>query len=138
MTSTILPTRNPAWGFYGTMESLGFDAERAWQTASQLIATATGATDPNAYGPEAVRDWLDSKDGRHFADMVHDQHQAYRDRPGDPLARAIEHAVRTYQSWTISAQTARTHGIPAGLPYLTGWVQYHAIQAEMHDEVEHP
>lgn len=31
------------------------------------------------------------------------------------------------------SQTQRDTGIPAGLPYLTGWIQHHAIEAEMNE-----
>ena len=64
MTTTILPSRNEAWGFFGTMESSGTDTMQAWNAASARIATATGAS------AEGVRDFLDSRHGRHFADEV--------------------------------------------------------------------
>ena len=66
MTTTILPTRNTEWGFWGTIDriddDLAADAPKAWTQASQAIAAATGVS------PEGVRDFLDSRHGRHFAD----------------------------------------------------------------------
>ena len=64
MTSTTLPTRNEAWGFFGTMQTAGADPMQAWNAASAMIAAATDAS------PEGVRDFLDSRHGRHFADDV--------------------------------------------------------------------
>ena len=64
MTTTILPTRNEAWGFFGTMQTAGADPMQAWNAASAMIAAATEAS------AEGVRDFLDSRYGRHFADDV--------------------------------------------------------------------
>ena len=66
-TITILPTRNEAWGFFGTMQAAGADPMQAWNAASAMIAAATDAS------PEGVRDFLDSRYGRHFADDVVDR-----------------------------------------------------------------
>ena len=64
MTSTTLPSRNEAWGFFGTMQTAGADPMQAWNAASAMIAAETDAS------PEGVRDFLDSRYGRHFADDV--------------------------------------------------------------------
>ena len=120
----ILPTQNEAWGFFGTMTSAGHDPMRAWQVASAMIAADTGA-DEAYYGPEGVRRFLDSRDGRHFADMVTDWM-----RRGDSLEAAIERTIEQYGLWRINRTTEREYGIPAGLPYLLGWVQHYAIEAE--------
>lgn len=58
-----LQTENPAWGFWGTISHQADPAE-AWAFAFQAIRTATGCTEPR------VRDFLDSRHGRHFADDV--------------------------------------------------------------------
>ena len=64
MTNSPLPTRNEARGFYGS--TAGFmDADAAWLIAFPAVAKATGVT------AEGVRDFLDSRHGRHFADDVH-------------------------------------------------------------------
>ena len=127
MTKTAtLTTENPCWGFYGTIENAGHDADQAWQLATTAITDATQAHD--GYGPEGVRDFLDSRDGRHFADMVADAHMTGQGKV--TLAQAITEATRRYSAWTIGRTTARDHGIPRGLPYLTGWVTHYAIAAE--------
>ena len=64
MTMTILPTRNEAWGYFGTMQLAGADPMQSWNVASAMIETETEAS------AEAVRDFLDSRQGRHFADDV--------------------------------------------------------------------
>lgn len=124
-----LDTQNPAFGFYGTIETAGLDAERAWEAAFEAIADAADAHDENAYGPDAVRLFLDSRDGRHFADQVTD----YYRQNGGQLGLAIDHAVMTYQRRGTDKATEREYGIPMGLPYITGWVTHHAIEAEMND-----
>jgi hypothetical protein len=120
MTTTILPTRNEAWGLFGTMQSAGADPMQAWNAASAMIAAATDAS------PEAVRDFLDSRHGRHFADEV-----AGALAKGRGLEDAIEAAIARWQGWRIDRRTYREEGIPAGLPYLTGWVAHFQILDEM-------
>ena len=44
MTPTTLPTRNEAWGFFGTMQTAGADPMQAWNAASAMIAAATDAS----------------------------------------------------------------------------------------------
>jgi hypothetical protein len=60
---SCLPTNNTDWGFWGT---IGHEADRAtaWAMAMPAVMQATGC--PEA----AVRDFLDSRHGRHFADDV--------------------------------------------------------------------
>lgn len=115
-----LPTRNETWGFYGTMDRFGADAQQAWTAASAMIAAATGAT------PEGVRDFLDSRRGRHFADEVGNEIHG-----GFGLEEAIERAIARWQGWRIGRQTSRETGIPAELPYLTGFVMHHQILDEI-------
>lgn len=124
-TTTDLRSENTAWGFYGTMATMGQDPEAAWDIAFGAIQDATGAFDPNAFGPDAVRLFLDSRGGRHFADEVSNQLHA-----GLDLEPAIVAATNRHMAWKIDRQTERDYGIPAGLPYLIGWVQHFAIEAE--------
>ena len=74
-----------------------------------------------------IRDFLDSNMGRHFADDV------VGNMMGCDIALepAITSTIRRWQDWRISRQTEREEGIPAGLPYLTGWVQHFAVTAAM-------
>lgn len=74
-------------------------------------AAATGCS------VEAVRDFLDSRHGRHLADDV-----ANGLSQGLALEDAVEAAVTRWMSWRIGRKTARETGIPEGLPYLTGFV----------------
>ena len=117
-TITILPSQNPDQGFWGTIERQTNPAE-AWSLALTAIATATGCA------PDEVRAFLDSRQGRHFADEVTNGLAA-----GKPLEAATNVAVTTWMGWTISRRVAREDGIPQGLPYLTGFVMAEAIAAE--------
>jgi hypothetical protein len=119
--ATILPSANPAWGFIGT---IGHDADpaEAWAMAMPAIAIATGCPDA------AVRDFLDSRHGRHFADDVANGLTA-----GLDLQAAIGTAVSRWMDWTISRRAARETGIPRWLPYLTGFVTHCEIDADALD-----
>jgi len=121
-TTTTLPTNNEAWGFWGTMHMSGHAAETAaaWTTASEAIARATSCS------PEGVRDFLDSRHGRHFADDVVDSL-----RSGTTLDDAVSAAVARWMGWRISRSMSRETGIPHGLPYLTGLVADYEIMTEL-------
>lgn len=113
--SPILPTANEAWGFWGTM---GADATAAWPLAFAAIQEATGED------ADAVRAFLDSRHGRHFADDVQGfQTTLY-------LKDAVPAAVARWMGWTISRATSRDTGIPHGMPYLTGFVVNEGFAAE--------
>lgn len=69
LSESVLPTENEGYGFFGT--SLDHidgvpQAEKFWEIASKVLAKERG------WNPTKVRDWLDSKSGRHFADTVSD------------------------------------------------------------------
>ena len=104
------------WGFWGTMKE---DAPSAWEIALPAIATITGCEF------EAVRAFLDSRHGRHFADEV--RNQLLKDKA---LADAIDAAITEWMGWTIGRQTSKQYGIPRGLPYLTGFVTHCGIIEE--------
>lgn len=118
--TTILPTRNREWGFFGTMMRAGQNAFEAWDAASAAIANAID--DHEGHAAEGIRDFLDSRHGRHFADTV-----ASNIHTGLPFEVALSEAITEWQGWRIDRRTSRAEGIPAGLPYLTGWVQHFAI-----------
>ena len=104
----MLTTQNEAWGFWGAM---GGHASVAWPVAMTQIADATG--EPF----ESVRLFLDSKQGRHFADAVQDglaQDLA--------LDAAIAQVIAQWMDWKIGRITSRETGIPRGMPYLSGFV----------------
>lgn len=109
----IPATQNEAWGFWGTMDTHAADA---WPIAMVAISEATGEP------LEAVRAFLDSKHGRHFADDA--LNEMLR---GHDIKQAIDAAVTRWMDWTIGRQTSKDYGIPRGLPYLTGFVIHAAI-----------
>jgi hypothetical protein len=115
---TTLPTNNEAWGFWGTIAHHAEPAQ-AWPIAMQAVADATGCSEA------AVRDFLDSRHGRHFADDV-----ANGLFGGLSLPAAIGLAIERWMGWTIDRRTACKTGIPRGLPYLTGFVIDCEIMAE--------
>jgi hypothetical protein len=75
-----------------------------------------------------VRDFLDSRHGRHLADTVVDHLNA-----GQQLDPAIAAAIDTWMGWRIGRLMARETGIPQGLPYLTGLVGQMQVEAELED-----
>jgi hypothetical protein len=130
MTDPILPSRNESHGFFGTLTNCPLRERRSaevWILASRLIATAIRVD--SADERIGVRDFLDSRMGRHFADDVVGALQC----GAADSEIAITSAIRKWQGWRISRATEREDGIPAGLPYLTGWVQHFAITAAMED-----
>lgn len=114
MNSNTTPTtQNEAWGFWGTM---GGHACVAWSIAMTQIADVTGES------LESVRAFLDSKQGRHFADAVQDGLASHL-----TMEAAVAQAIAKWMDWKIGRITSRETGIPRGLPYLTGFV----IQAQI-------
>jgi hypothetical protein len=113
MNAAIPASGNKTWGFWGTM---GGHASVAWPLAVQAVAAATGENF------DAVRAFLDSRYGRHFADEVHNGLFA-----GFALPEAIAAATRKWMDRKISRQTEWEYGIPRGLSYLTGFVLHCGI-----------
>jgi hypothetical protein len=118
MSTNTLPTRNTEWGFFGTIGHHA-DAQTAWPLAMAAIADKTSCP------VTAVRDFLDSRFGRHFADDVANGLVA-----GLAIEPAIDAAISRWMAWSISRRTEREMGIPRGLPYLTGFVTHCEIEAE--------
>ncbi|MCP4243933.1 MAG: hypothetical protein GY772_25560 [bacterium] len=126
MTSNPLPTQNTEWGFFGTIDRGGeLAAKGAWAEASRQLAEACGLPD-DEFRAEGIRAFLDGRLGRHFADTVNGNASRYK----QPVDVAISEAIAEWQRHQISKQTSRDHGIPMGLPQLTGWIFHHAIEAE--------
>ena len=128
MSELLLPSQNEDHGFYGQMSTCALrdrPTDRIWAVTCAFIGLATGA----GTGDEmrGIRDFLDSSMGRHFADDVIEALQGRAINNEIAIIKAIE----KWQAWTISVETQREEGIPAGLPYLTGWVQHFAILAAM-------
>ena len=112
-TPATLPSRNEARGFLGAIRPYA-DPQQAWDLAMGAIAKTTGCTD------EAVRAFLDSRDGRRFADEVINGLIGRLDLP-----LAIESAIERWMRQRIDARIETELGIPEGLPYLTGFVCMH-------------
>ena len=124
----ILPSRNEDYGFFRTLTVCPQRDRRSaevWNLASRLIAEALGASSEDEM--IGIRDFLDSRIGRHFADDVVGNMTGCN----IGLEPAIAAAIRRWQGWRIDRATERSEGIPAGLPYLTGWVQHFAVAAAM-------
>jgi hypothetical protein len=126
-THPILPSRNEEYGFYRSLTvcPLRDCSADVWTRASRLIADAIGADSEDEM--IGIRDFLDSRMGRHFADDVVGNMMGC----STDTETAITSAIRRWQDWRISRKTERCDGIPAGLPYLTGWVQHFAVTASM-------
>jgi hypothetical protein len=120
--SNIPATQNEDWGFWGTMNE---HAPAAWPLAMTAIADATDED------IGAVRAFLDSRHGRHFADTVHNG-IFY----GQPLPDAIQAATDKWMGWTIGRQTSREYDIPRGTPYLTGFVVHCGLIEEAASDKE--
>ena len=118
-TTATPPTAIPDWGFWGAIRHHADQAE-AWRLAMQAIGAAT------ACGETAVRDFLDSRFGRHLADDVGNGLSE-----GMNLAEAVDAVVARWMAWTITRRTERDTGIPSGLPYLVGFVTDCAIMADL-------
>ncbi len=105
---TIPQTQNLIFGFYGTMHLAGVNAPAAWEAAVHAIERAT------LHEERAdIAAWLDSKDGRHFADYIVDGL-----RQDKPINAAISSAVRTWMAMQPDAEMVRQYGVPADTPYL--------------------
>ena len=127
-THPILPSRNEDFGFFRALSVCPERDRRSaevWALASTLIAAAIRADSEDEM--IGIRDFLDSRTGCHFADYV----VGNMTRCNINLETAVTSAIRRWQDWRISRQTERDEGIPAGLPYLTGWVQHFAVTAVM-------
>lgn len=118
---THLPSQNEAHGFFGTIRHHA-EPDEAWPLAMGMVARTTSCPD------EAVRAFLDSRYGRHFADEVADALARVRD-----LAPALEQAIERWMDRRIDRRTEDELGIPAGLPYLTGLVRMQEALLEFAD-----
>ncbi|MBK5946037.1 hypothetical protein CCR83_06140 [Rhodobacter veldkampii DSM 11550] len=124
----VLPSRNEDYGFFRTLTVCPERDRRSpevWTLASRQIAEAIHADSEDEM--IGIRDFLDSRMGRHFADDVVGNMMGC----AIGLEAAIGSAIRRWQDWRTDRKAEREHGIPAGLPYLTGWVQHFAITAAM-------
>ena len=104
-------TLNEGWGFYGTVVKTGIlRPEPAWDAAIIAVRDAAGISE------EGARAFLDSRQGRHFANAV-----LGRVESGATFQAALEATISEWMEWRIDAATSRHTGIPRGLPYLVGF-----------------
>jgi hypothetical protein len=117
---SAVPSTNKDWGFWG-MGTISHHADpsEAWPLAIRAIAGATG------FGESAVRDFLDSRHGRHFADDVTN---SLHDNLALPAA--IDTAVERWMAWNVDRYMQAQTGIPCDLPYLVGLVGDFEFEAE--------
>jgi hypothetical protein len=111
---TLLATPNESHGFYGTMGPL---APAAWPVALMALVTATHQS------PQAIRLFLDSTYGRHFANSVLNACH------GAELAVAIAATVQDWMQRPLSRAEARTlrpprGGSPFKGPYLVRLIRH--------------
>ena len=122
-TTTTLPTENEAWGFYGTCGQHGLtQGERivAWAEATRQLRNETGEE------LEHIRAFLDSAMGRHFADAICGDIKVH----GQDVRTAVAATIEKWMTWRITRSTSKSTGIPAGLPYLTGFIISAGIEAD--------
>ena len=102
--ATATACNNEARSFYGI---IGQHAEpnQAWALAVARITRSTGRCD------QAVRDFLDSRYGRHFADEVAMGLCVGRDLPG-----AIDEAIERWMDRRIDAAIESEFGSRRGYP----------------------
>jgi hypothetical protein len=98
-THAVLPSRNKDYGFFRTLTvcpQRDRPSDEVWMLASTLIAKAIRpTTEEEMIG---IRDFLDSRIGRHFADDV------VGNMTGCKIdsATAIRSSIRRWQDWRIS------------------------------------
>jgi hypothetical protein len=102
--TTAIASKNEARGFYGTIEQHA-EPNQAWALAVAGITKGTGRCD------QAVRDFLDGRYGRHFADEV-----AMGLRSGRDFPRAIDEAIERWMDRRIDAAIESELGIRRGCP----------------------
>ncbi|EMM5100331.1 hypothetical protein ACK249_003678 [Pseudomonas aeruginosa] len=112
----VFATENPQWGFWGTIShesKRGVSAADAWSIAMRIVIESTQQP------AEVVRTFLDSKDGRYFADEVSTfLHQ------GQGLPEAIEAAAKR---WMVPANKSVVFShLLDGVTYLAACVMEHA------------
>lgn len=105
----IAKSKNTGAAFYATM---GTRAEAAWPLAMARIAEATGKK-----GSE-IRDFLDSKHGRIFADELCDRLYG-----GMELTTAIDHTVARWMSRRTSHDFVRAYRVRLGIPMLIAFIE---------------
>lgn len=98
ITINIPKTDNAKHGFNGTIRR---EKRRAWDAAIVEFHKDTGAN------PFAIAAWLDSRNGRHFADKVNDLAATFRTFEDHTIEDAVEACVRRYFVFDFPGGKAR-------------------------------
>jgi len=122
----ILETQNPTWGFYGAFSHHDTDPSVAWPLASEAIAKATGCP------AECIRTFLDSGKGRLFAEGVIEHMST-----NIALKTAVDAVVKRWMHLKIGSRDERVYGVPAGVPYLKGFVCHCELEADTGEGRKH-
>jgi hypothetical protein len=117
----ILQTTNPTWGFHGAFSHHAIDPSAAWPLAMEAIAEETGCT------AEDVRRFLDSKEGRTFAEAVIERMST---TPLETIETAVDAAVERWMYFNITKEDASKYGIEAGVPCLKGFACHCELEAD--------
>jgi len=104
-------TESKEWGFYGSITRHA-DPPTAWNATAPVLIAASGSSG------DAVRAFLDSRWGRHFADDV-----ANGLADGQSLPSAIEWATTRWMGWRTRQSEERDYQTPRGLPLLVGLIR---------------
>ena len=96
--TTAIASKNEARGFYGAIEQHA-EPNQAWALAVAGITKSTGRCD------QAVRDFLDSRYARHFADEV-----AMGLCGGRDLPLAIAEAIERWMDVAIKSELGSRRG----------------------------
>jgi hypothetical protein len=120
----ILPTENEVWGFYGTVSSfLDGAGERSHGDAEQpkgmdIIWQGAFKAFLEVYpslGSKAVREFLDSVNGRHFADsLVHELRRGDGARANRVVKAALRGAEGKWVTKELNIQTGAQATVPPG------------------------
>ena len=122
-----LPTQNEGWGFWGAIWA-AFESKPetayAWGYASQHLAYCTGAD------ADAVRAFLDSRHGRHFADTVLNKYSVTGG--AHSIDQAVNMAASEWKGYPVRrASSSRIErAIPRGVDYLKGFVLLAGIESQ--------
>lgn len=95
ITISIPKTDNPKHGFHGTIWR---NKRRAWNAAIIEFYKATGVN------PFAIRVWLDSRYGRHFADKVNEMAAVYRTFEDHTVEDAVALCVKEHFKYSIGGK----------------------------------
>ena len=99
MQTTMITTRNEAWGFYGTaLSNLGLSDDEAAKLFDRAVRFTANRLDMKL---DAARRFLDSKLGRHLADQCN--HAAGVETKLGALYDSWKRDVRQFKSMAVNS-----------------------------------